>query len=703
MTEQHQQVDSVMPASGEPLLRALRAHPRRLILPLLLVLAAGVCGWQQWRLGVAALEVEHRLAAEHVLAERFARLAHRALGGDPAAVDQLRALNADLPPLATVDADGWRDSARAASDLLEAVTLGASLPADMARFQSIATGTLVSLDEALDTLVTANASPARIRIVARQRVLMQRIVTSIHRIHEGGVAALGAADRLGRDMAAFGSIHLALLEGDRELAIDALESDDARRALEGIEYDFRAGARLVGRILDATTALSTSDAALAAVERGREQVIAALRDAGEAAQVSRAAARQWGVYAGLALGLGLLGLLGAMVHLRTGARRLDRRLDVGRAAEEALRLEIEITERSLQRLGTDLQRVADGAMPEVDPDELGSVAALARAVRRVVGRTAADLEQMRTALAALEPVLREVRAAGRAIGGENALALHRADDSRRALDGLVERFAAIEAELGRNAARGASSRGLREAVDACRGARERLGELDVVVDEVAARVGSIEDAGEEVRKLARLAAEVAEQTRVLWINLSLRASADHAAAPVASALGGDIDRLLAGARECARRADTCVDGMRKNAATMRATLKRARWVSERGVRALSAAADSVGALQRDLEHAAESAAPWPERGREHGHALAGLRRHLVALVEGLRRVQNTSAALGDGLARVVVRAELGSATPVTLLELHREVPAGEVHQPRTVDPGADREPRAETRNPSASR
>jgi len=649
--------ETLVPAAGEGVLRALRGHPRRLLLPALLLALAAAAWWRSAVVDDRARVAGSRLSAAQVLAARAPALAEAAARGDPGALAGARALAPRLREAATAAGPGasparWSGLAEAFERVLAGLAEGASLEADIERFRSIAAGVLVVGDELLDTLLGGEAPAATVRAVARQLVIIERVLANLQRLGEGGVVALAAADRIGRDMVRFGRTNLALITGDAALGIPAVAAPEAQRLVADLDREFREGAALVERILRATASRGDVRAALEALAAAGARLEEALAARARGLAAARQAEPPWRMLGWAALALALLGLAGAAARIGADQRRLGRRLALARDSERALRAELDEAELGLQRLGTEVQRMARGGVAEWHAGHYGPAAALARAVRELYRALEEERSRLRAALEALGRELHGLGGQGREIAGGLGEALARLEHARGALDpaGAPEGAGELAERLRRERREAA------RLAEGCAALERELAAIDEVHDALEERAARLAEAAGGMREVARMAGEHAERARIAWINTSLRAASEPgAAAPLAAA---ELDALIGEARELAGRAGSAAEQAARGESTLRPVLKRGRWsrivigrlVAESG-RALGRIEEAVGALERELE----AAATTRDRARERTLVLG---RELVGLAETLRRIRAGAGALAERLSRSALRGEL---------------------------------------------
>jgi len=668
---------SLTPGVHEAALRRVARHAWRLLLPSLLFAAAAGVWWQMRQVEQRARVFERALMQVHLDAERSARTARAALADGDGALDGLRALarrltTRKIPPVIhdQAIAAAWRELRAAVDGILAAEVRGAALEGLVTRFESIATGILVASDELVDALVAADVPAARLRIAARQLLLIQRISTNVRRILEGGPGALGAADRFGRDMVIFGDVNTALLNGNRKLAITAVEDGDARQTLEGLGHDFRAAAGLVKRILDGAGTLARRDRALRKLESARGALVARLGRLRRSHAAVLQEQPDWRLLAGGALALALIGVLGAALQMVSDGRALRRRLDRVRSDEETLRHEFRAQQIALQRLGDAARRLGQGAEIDWSALDQGPASAAGRAIRDLAERASAQSARLRAIiddqLQCLDGAAAKARGLDQGIDREaqrTQLAQSRSSELRGSAGQLREALSTGRADTVE------AARGVHRAVDVCRSAATGLRLLDEALTGIEAGGEQLRVAHGALSEVERRAAELAEQSRILWINASLRASVDSAAAPALARLAEDAERVLDAARDTVSRAQQGRDGIASGSEGFRAAAKRGRWAGDSVRDALARATAALTKLEPVLTAFEERTREIFGRQETEQRLIGESIRELLAIGEGLRHARAHAQDLVAAIEhlRAAIRANQAEAARIHAL------------------------------------
>lgn len=595
------------------------AHQWRLLLPLVLLLFAAAAhviqrGQQQ---SEQTLRLDTLRQSE--LAARLAASAASAKDGETGAFFELRrnrtraaaAISAlDLEPSflsrpeetdalqAKLDElkDLWERVNGSVGRLLEAETAAATVRRSVEKFQSIATGVLVTADELVDAMVAAEEPPAQIRAASRQLLLIQRISANVRRVLEGGDGVITAADRFGRDAVHFGEVNNALLVGSPEMKLKRVRDDAAREILVDIGREFRRSADLIEQIMSDAVTMAEARSAAADIVADSERIAALSREI-EAGLATLNASRVplhgliqlFGV-------LAIVSLLIVMVQIAAatrGARIEARRHEVLAAAENMEKGQREgaiaarelATENAIRRLIDELDRLSRGEAPtavEFREEYSGtSLAPLELAVGAV-----------RKRFASLAQAAAKVSAAGRRFVGVAKAARGMADEQRDQVERAAKatRIMAAQVESVSDHGRAAGEL-VAQSLDSARrasAAAEKAGgnaqQTLFAANNAAARIRQLNESTRQIQEIGGDMDGLSEQCRILSLNVSIRASlAQEAAAPPANGFAEEVQKLAADARRALKRIESVNEDVRAHAGHAADSIKELIWAAEKSV------------------------------------------------------------------------------------------------------------------------
>ncbi len=132
------------------------------------------------------------------------------------------------------------------------------------------------LDLAARQLVEAD-QPSQVYLIARQALLVERLRGGIQRVLAGGAGAISAADRLSRDQAVFNMTLTGLLQGSRELAIEAVADPAALEHLRQVRTQFDAVEASLTLVVDRAVGVLETREALDTQHQQGSDLVASLR------------------------------------------------------------------------------------------------------------------------------------------------------------------------------------------------------------------------------------------------------------------------------------------------------------------------------------------------------------------------------------------------------------------------------------------
>ena len=612
----------------------------------------------------ASEHLANRVELAAAQAHYGAKSGFQALAASDAALAQLRKelllvparrslspLPLDLAPLLSA----WRNTQVLIGRVRDTAPQVAALREDVERLQSVSTGLLVSSDELVDALISAQAQPSQLRAAARQLVLVQRIGTNVRRLLHPDAGLLEAADRLGRDAVVFGEVANALLHGNSALRITRVEEDTPRDMLTIVGREFRVLAQSVEAVMAGGAAFATlrvraerlTAASLAlGVHHASLRRSLAARSAQRLLQPSHALQL---------MGLSVVSVLAALV-LGLSDRRRQGRSEAHWQAQYEISLFDSYEARDelsmqFEQLASDIHRIADG--------DLGlraySTPLVDRAAPAALGVARAGLDRLRQHLARQVEDGMRLAQSGQLVGD---VAQRLRDSVRRHLQqaestGQATRVMASALETLHQESSLVSEAARESGVSAQRASGalgETLHELDAVragVEECAARVRALEDAARELRAVRTLVEDVCELGKMLSLNVAIQASVDSAASRALTAFSDEVQRLSARARSAVTQVEAIHAELRSEAERAASAVKesvwRARSAAERARGARANVDDLAGSARRldDLNHA------LARTQREHAVNVTEVVRAMTALHAITREVREHVDATAD--------------------------------------------------------
>jgi twitching motility protein PilJ len=618
---------------GNPPARAhIPAHQWRLLLPLVLLLVTAASHVIQR--GHEQIEQTLRLDILHQseLAARLAASAESAKDGVAGAFFELRrsrtraaaALHAlefqpsFLSPAGEMQAlrakldelkDLWQRVNQSVGRLLEAETAAATVRGSVEKFQSIATGVLVTADELVDAMVAAEEPPAQLRAASRQLLLIQRISANVRRVLEGGDGMITAADRFGRDAVRFGEVNNALLVGSPELKLERVRDDSSREILVNIGREFRRSADLIEQIMSDAVTMAEARSAAADIVADSERIAALSREieAGLATFVAprvplEGLTRLFGVLAIVSLLIVMAQIAAATRRARIEARRQSTFAaaeNTGKAQREGAIAARELAmENAIRRLIDELDRLSRGEAPtavEIREEYSGtSLAPLEVAVGAV-----------RKRFASLAEAAAKVSAAGRSFVSVAKAARGMADEQRHQVERAAKATRVMAAQLESVSDHGRAAgelvaQSLNCARRASASAETAGGEAQqtlLAAKNAAARIRQLNESTRQIQEIGRDLDGLSEQCRILSLNVSIRASlAQQATAASANGFADEVQRVAADARRTLKRIENINQDVRAHSGHAADSVKELIWAAEKSVEQNRAAQNEISVV-----------------------------------------------------------------------------------------------------------
>ncbi len=716
------------------------AHQWRLLLPLLLMLLTGASYWLDRARGAAEDVLRFAVAQQSALAARVAASATRAANGEGAAFADLRrdrtraaaARSAKTLTLTKSSSLGEMDRIRAKLDalaelwrrvdgdaerLLNIESAIAAVRDDVEAFQSIATGILVTADELVDAMVSAEEPPEQLRAASRQLLLIQRISANVRRVLEGGEGVITAADRFGRDAVLFGEMNNALLIGNPELGIQRVGAGPAREILVGIGREFRRGADLIEEIMARAVAVADAKARADAIVRDAAQIAGLGGEIEAWVSATRASRGMWAATTEI---LGALALLSLVVTIgqiaaktrraRIEAREHSQKIATGSADQAAREAAIEArevaTETALGGLVEELDRLSRGetltgleSSVSISDTSLAPLEMAVAAVRRRL----VSLAQAATRMSSGGRRFVNAASKARAVAEEQSRQVEQAAATTRIMAAQVESVADHGRASGAVAQQSLeSTKHLAAVIEEAGGqAQQTL----FSAKSAAARIRQLNDSTRQIQVIAQTVDELSEQCRMLSLNISIRASlAEDSGSEVAARFAEDVQKLASDARRALKRIESVNEDVRAHAGNAADSVKQVMWAAENSAEksrtalkeasGVATLAQRLSATHQDLTDALEEhTVRMTEvvKAATSVHGVSGrVRAEIRDCVESAGRLAQLAGVLESTLTRYDSRPELnGSVIELPAMDADARAPLraddqAEVEGPKQV-------------------
>lgn len=554
-------------------------------------------------------------------------------------------LPGDLDPAAAlVDLDTrWRRLAERIHGLRAARLRQTEVRRRLARFEDVAAKLVLRSDDLLRALERDNESDAVMRIAGRQLALAQRIEDGARRALTPGADVLTAADRLGRDAVYFAGANDALQNGRQDGATERVRSDAAHDVLRAIGELYREAAAQLEGVMSDAVALQGEQGARQAALAGVDRIVAMAAHEGAVAAARAAGRPLTPKLRDLLAALALLALLGAAPPMLRDAR-LRRAEQLRLAFEDRVRGEQEAarTQETAEReaaLGADthalsatLERIRDGELDTRCEGACGPLATLAGQLDETLRALVARLRDARRSAIETGQAARRARddvARVRELADEHA-------------EGTAATLQQVRAELTRSTAQRGALRELQEraftagqttgtARDEAHAVLAAAGTTAQALHEATRLLVLLRERDAELEQLARLLDDLADEGRILGLNLAIQS----------------------GTADVGRGTTALADGMRRLAENAAGLQRRTAALAGGIGRATTEALQALERGTTELAGATDIGVRCLAKAREGVDLIDELRRTAVGLVQGAAaRTGPHEEGPGEGTERV---------------------------------------------------
>lgn len=644
--------------------RASRSLARWLWAPMLFFLLTAGAAWlyfdeQAQRSQARLADMERRGLLDAVV--RDALLAASGDGEARARLEALRPRIGDAADREPQSREAWEALDAALARFMDAEADRDALSESLGRLRSTNSRILAASGDLVDALIAAEAPPTGVRAAIRQLVLVARIAANTDRMFGSGVGVVAAADQVARDAIRFGDSLNAMLDGNPARDVERVEDGTARGILHDVSRAYRESAAVLDRMLRGAVSLRDREVNLRSVADHAERLRRApAAQAGVPPLLPWLAAPDWRVVLLLST-LSMLALLVASSLIARRARTIEGIVRAGdmdaavcveaeRETAEARKREVERIHRSLARLGEDVRRLAAG---EPLPTEHGRDADLGPFARTIRGTVGAMFHQVRAARTLARSLESRARALCESTAGNRTAAqrhVEELDQALAAMQALGDGSAGIAAAARRGSAAVESIADAGAGPDARSAAartRTALEDATSSTGDAARELSRVTERAEALHELEAQLDELAEQCRVLALNLSLQTASGVPAPSGVARFAGDADRLCEYAREAAQvigaRREALAEAAGAADAAVEAARTHARSAAEQGV----ATEERIDRLRGRIAEANDALDTLGARAGRHSGVVESAGRLLAAAREVAVRAQSGGQLTAD--------------------------------------------------------
>lgn len=480
---------------------------------------------------------------------------------------------------------------------------------------------LLALTDEVATLMAQKKLPAdQIYLASRQMLLIQRILTNVNLVLQGGEGAVTAADRFGRDAALYARILEGFLEGDAEMNIKQVHNESIVAKLEELSDLFDAVGKQVGGILERSPEVFQLSEAVSGIIASSDALLNGLGNLEksyaeyiESRSISPALGNMFGVMA-------LLLLIYLGIRLRQEAEQRVKATEAQRQeAEEQSRK----NQQAIMRLLDEMGDLADGDLTvnaTVTEDVTGAIADSMNYA----------IDAMRGLVTAINETATQVSSAAqntRATATHLAEAsVHQAQQIASASTAVNEMATSIEG-VSKNADQLAeeSRTSVGIAKKGAEAVQKTINGMDTIRDQIqetSKRIKRLGESSQEIGDIVELINDIAEQTNILALNAAIQAAMAGEAGRGFAVVADEVQRLAERSGDATRQIEALVKTIQTD--TNEAVISMEQSTS--GVVAGAKLAEDAGSALSEIENVASHLA------------------ELVQNISGATRTQASAAA-----------------------------------------------------------